>query len=367
MRFFATCAAGTERALADELREIGLERLRVDRAGVSFTGKWEHAFRVCFESRIAVRVLRPVAEFECRDEKELYDGVRSVDWSEHLHAGLTLAVTAVSRESRLSHTMFVAQRTKDAIVDQLRDRSGARPSVDRRDPDLAVFARIVRDRATIALDLAGESLHRRGFREPGDRAPLKETLAAAILRLGGWDRKRPLIDPMCGSATIAIEADHWARGVAPGLARSRFGFERWSSYDESRRGRMRLLRERLRAAIRPDGPMIHARDADSQAVERAGRNVNQAGAHVHVAHARIVDLAGTDPPGHVVTNPPYGERLPASERFFEEMETALLRLPSGHRVSVLCAERMPLRLRPRSERHAVYNGALRCELVSFDL
>jgi putative N6-adenine-specific DNA methylase len=367
VRFFATTAAGTERALADELRELGILRLRPDRAGVSFSGKWEHAFRVCLESRIAVRVLHPVAEFECRDGQELYDGVRAVDWSEHLHESLTLAVTSVSRDSALSHTMFVSQRTKDAIVDQLRDRTGARPSVDRRDPDLAVFVRIVRDRATVALDLAGESLHRRGFRGPGERAPLKETLAAAILRLGGWDRRRPLIDPMCGSATIAIEADLWARNVAPGLLRARFGFERWISHDESRRSRMKLLRERLRAAIQPEGPPIHARDADPQAVDRARRTVRAANAHVHVERASIADLRGTDPPGHVVTNPPYGERLPTSDRLFRDIETAFSRLAAGHRVSILCAGKSPLRFPREAERHAVYNGALRCELVSFDL
>lgn len=367
MRFFATSARGTERALAEELDEVGIRRTRLDRAGVGFQGKWEHAYRVCLESRIAMRVLFACGQFECRDERALYEGVRAFEWREHIHPKLTLAVSAVCRDSALSHTMFVAQRTKDAIVDQIRDSEGERPSVDRADPDVSVFVRIVGDRASIWLDLAGESLHRRGFRAPGEAAPLKETLAAAILRISRWDRERPLIDPMCGSGTIAIEADLWARRIAPGLRRRRFGFERWASFEERLRARLELLRERARSAALAEGPRILASDADANAVDRARANAKRAGAHVELRQASIATLRGSDPPGHVVTNPPYGERLHADTRLYAEIEASIARLSPGHRVTLLLAARNLLALPRSAERRRVYNGALECELVSFDV
>ena len=207
MKFFVTAARGTESALTDELREIGLERLRELRGGVQLSGRFEEAWRVCIESRIAVRVLWNISEFPCESAADLYAGVRAVEWEEHVSPDTTLAVSAVGVAPGLDNTMFVAQRTKDAIVDRIRDDMGARPSVDREDPDISVFVRLARGRATVSFDLAGESLHRRGYREPGAVAPLKETLAAALLRLSGWDRESPLVDPMCGSGTLAIEAD----------------------------------------------------------------------------------------------------------------------------------------------------------------
>ncbi|MBM4364561.1 MAG: RNA methyltransferase, partial [Deltaproteobacteria bacterium] len=238
-----TASRGTEGALAEELVELGCRGVRAASAAVEFTGTLVDAARVCLASRIGVRVLAPVADFRCPDGATLYERVRAVDWSELLSPRHTLAVSASCRESALAHEMFVAQRTKDAIVDQLRDRHGERPSVDRADPDLGLAVRVVRDRATVALDVSGTSLHLRGYRVPGAEAPLKETLAAAVVRLSGWDRQTPLVDPMCGSATLAIEADLWARRVAPGLARPRLGLERWASHDDTLRTALARLRE----------------------------------------------------------------------------------------------------------------------------
>ena len=163
----------------------------------------------------------------------------------------TLAVRATCRSSRLTHSQFVAQKTKDAIVDVLRDREGARPSVDRDDPDVGVAVRLARDHATIYLDVGGASLHERGWRARGGTAPLRENLAAAVVRLSGWDRHRPLLDPMCGSGTLAIEAATWARRVAPGLARPRFGFERWASHDDPAKAGMGEQRQQARDAACP--------------------------------------------------------------------------------------------------------------------
>ena len=163
-RFFATAAKGTEPLLRDELSELGLARVRADRGGVHFGGELRDAYRACLWSRIAQRVLEPLAEFECPDEDALYAGVAAIDWQRVLDAERTLAVRAACRSSRLTHTQYIAQRTKDAIVDQLRERLGARPSVDRQSPDVLLFVHLVKDRATVYLDYSGDSLHEHGFR-----------------------------------------------------------------------------------------------------------------------------------------------------------------------------------------------------------
>jgi putative N6-adenine-specific DNA methylase len=243
LRFFATAAKGTEPALRDELRELRLPRVRADRGGVHFEGALEDAARACLWSRVALRVLLEAHTFDAPSGDALYEGVRSIDWTAWLTARTTLAVRATCRSSTLTHSQFVAQRTKDAVVDQLRDRLGARPSVDKEDPDVLLAVHVARDRATLYLDVGGASLHKRGWRARSGEAPLRETLAAAVVRLSGWDRESTLVDPMCGAGTIAIEAAAWAGRVAPGLGRAQFGVERWARHDSP----MRAIMARLRA------------------------------------------------------------------------------------------------------------------------
>jgi len=362
--FFATAAKGTEGALRDELRELRIPGVRADRGGVHFAGDWPDAWRVCLHSRIALRVLAQVSRFPAPDEKALYGGVRSVDWRPFLTPDRTLAVSAVCRDSRLTHTGFLAQKVKDAVVDQMRGRLGARPDVDRKDPDVALFLHLRQDQATLYLDLAGESLHRRGWRTDGGEAPLKETLAAAILRLSGWDRQCPLVDPLCGSGTLPIEADLWARNVAPGLPRARFGFERWACHGEAGRAGMAALREQARQAIRPSGPPVRGSDRDPGAIERARTHARQAGARVDFQVAPLADLRPLSPPGFVVANPPYGARLEADPSLREELEALAERLP-GHTV-VLLLESGDKHLRRRPDRWwALFNGDIPCRLVLY--
>lgn len=367
MKFFVTAPLGVERALADELVELGVGRVRAVVGGVELSGRWEDAFRVCIESRIALRVLYPLADAPCRGERDLYDAARELSWEKYLTARTTMAVSAVGVAPGLDNTMFVAQRTKDAMADRLRALTGSRPSVDRKDPDVAVFVRLARGRVTIALDLVGESLHRRGYREPGSPAPLKETLAAALLRLSGWDRRRPLVDPMCGSGTLPIEADLWARGVAPGLSRERFGFERWASFDASLEKRLALLRRRARERQKGEGPQVSGFDRDAEAVALARRNAERASARVSLARASLDAFRGTDPPGLVITNPPYGERLAADRALYAELGQVLGRLAPGHRVAILLGPDSPLRPPPGAERHRLKNGDLPCVLAVWDV
>jgi len=315
-----------------------------------------------------MRVLELAAEFEAPDEEALYDGVRAVDWQAYLTPRHTLAIRAACRSSHLTHTQYIAQKSKDAIVDQLRDRLGERPSVDTEDPDVSIFVHLVKDRASLYLDLAGEPLHRRGYRVRAGEAPLKETLAAAILRLSGWNREDPLLDPMCGSGTIPIEAALWARDMAPGLMRPRFGFERWASHDGAAARRAHELRESLRARARRDGPAISGSDIDPEAVSLARGFARRAAVDLDIRRADIAALDADRAPRFLVTNPPYGERLPRDGKLLRDMGSAFARL-EGRTIAVLAGSREIAHAIPmRPARSLVlFNGAIECRLLVYEV
>ncbi len=313
MQFFATCAKGTEGALRRELSTLRLHAVRGARGGVSFEGDLEAAMRACLHSRVAMRILLHLSSFPAGDATALYDGVRTVDWVPWLTARTTLAVEASVRDSAITHSGFAALKVKDAVVDALRDALGARPDVEPKDPDVRIVLHLAQDQADLSLDLAGEPLHRRGYRSGATPAPLKETLAAAVLSLGHVDPERPFIDPMCGSGTLAIEHALAARRLAPGLSRP-FGFQRWPSY----RGRLQSawdrMKEEARRAALPSAPApIVARDLFSKALDAARRNASAAGVagDIRFEQGDVRDLQ-PDPGaerGTICTNPPYGERL----------------------------------------------------------
>src|SRR5690606_23144387 len=221
MRFFASCAKGLEYLLADELAALGCRRATAAVAGVNAEGELANAQRAVLWSRLASRVLWPLAEYDCDGDQALYDGARALPWHEHLDAGMTLAVDAHVSGEAITHARFAAQRLKDAVVDALRAHSGARPDVAVEAPDLRLTLMVRKGRAIVSVDLGGGPLHRRGWRIAQGDAPLKETLAAAVLLRGGWPRLYheggALLDPMCGSGTLLIEGALMAADVAPGL------------------------------------------------------------------------------------------------------------------------------------------------------
>jgi 23S rRNA G2445 N2-methylase RlmL len=366
VRFFATAAKGTEPALRDELRELRVPGVRADRGGVHFEGSLASAATACLWSRVAARVLLEVADFEAPDAAALYEGARAIDWAEWLTPQTTLAVRATCRSSRLTHSQFIAQKTKDAIVDGLRDRQGARPSVDRDDPDVGVAVHLARDRATLYLDVGGSSLHERGWRANGGTAPLRENLAAAIVRLSGWDRQKPLLDPMCGAGTLAIEAATWARRIAPGLSRTRFGFERWADHDATAREGMRELRQLAREARLAEGPPVRASDLDERALERTRENARAAGVELVVERRDARSIAPLVPAGTVVTNPPYGERIEADRELFESLGRSLRAL-HGHGVAVLAGTPEIERAMKRAPDRwwILHNGPIECRLLVY--
>lgn len=366
LHFFATAPKGTEGVLRDELNEARFRKVRADRGGVHFEGPIGEGMRACLELRIAARVLCAIAEFDAADGQALYDGVRNVDWSEYIEPRHTLAVRASCKDSMLTHTQFIAQRTKDAIVDQQRARYGTRPNVNTEDADLGVFVHLVRNHVTLYVDLAGEALHRRGYRTRIEEAPLKETLAAAILRLSGWNRAVPLVDPMCGSGTFPIEAALWARSIAPGIFRSRYAFERWVCHDAVRKRLWSDLREKAIGRQRADSPFIAG--SDIGVLDAAKTNAKAAGVTVRFSRGDVRDVEPTEPPGFIVTNPPYGERIDPGPGFYRDMGRAFSRL-SGHTVVILAGTPdipRAIPLHPKKE-HTVFNGPIECRLFTYEI
>lgn len=380
--FFATAAKGLEDLLAGELRELGAERVAIARAGVSFVGPLEVAYRACLWSRVANRVLLPLASFPAETADALYSGVRSVPWADHVSRRGTIAVDCATSQSRLAHSHYAALKTKDAIVDQMRERAGVRPSVDVSCPDVRVNLYLHRDRAVISVDLSGESLHRRAYRAKGVAAPLKETLAAAILLLAEWPQLAragaPLVDPMCGSGTLPIEAALMAADVAPGLRRADFGFMRWPGHQQE--VWQRLLAEAVEREIRDPRklPVIRGADIHVGAVRNALANVERAGLRGRV-HVEKGALADSEPPprrhgtgGLFVVNPPYGERQGAIEDLaplYAEIGDVLRRRFTGWTGYVLTgspqlAKQIGLRA---TRRLILYNGAIECRLLQLPI
>jgi putative N6-adenine-specific DNA methylase len=368
MEFFAPASPGTEELLRDELCELGFAEVRLNRGGIPFTGGWEDGWRACLESRIAQRIQVLMLSARADTADKLYAAVRAIDWLPYLSPRQTLAVSCFCRSPYFSHSGFVALKVKDALVDQVRDACGQRPSVAKDDPDVRVFVFVSGDRLKVYLDLSGEALHRRGYRTATGEAPVRETLAAALLRFSGWDRCSPLADPMCGSGTIVIEAALWAGNVAPGLFRQAFGFERWASFDDSGRDAMRELRGAARAAAHRQTPAIIGGDTDETVLALARANAQAAGTRIQFRHGRIQDFQVSNKVTTIISNPPYDQRLDVSPEGFGEIAAAFSRmhgkcvcLLSGHpdldrRISVAARDRL-----------AVKNGSLDCECLVYDV
>ena len=372
MRFFVTCARGLEYLLADELAALGAEAATAARAGVNVEGGAEVAYRAVLWSRLANRVLWPLASFDCPDEAALYAGVAALDWTQHLASGHTLAVDAVLSGTGLTHARFAAQRVKDAVVDQVREATGERPSVDTDAPDLRLNLALRKGVATLSVDLGGGSLHRRGWRRGQGEAPLKETLAAAVLLRGDWPQRYAaggaLLDPMCGSGTLLIEGAAMAADRAPGLGR--FGDaapSRWRQFDA---GLWQSLLEQARQRDRTAGlePRFFGSDSDAAAVHMAMANAAAAGfADCIHFDRRAIDALATPPAasGLVVANPPYDARLAADAALYRSLGEALRRAVPEWSAALLCGDE-PLAFATglhATRRYTLYNGALPVTLI----
>lgn len=377
LTFFAPCAKGLEYLLVEELQGLGAQQVREALAGVHFSGTLETGYRACLWSRLASRVLLRVAHFEALTEEALYLGVQAIDWSAHLSEHGTLAVDANLHASHLTHARYAAQKVKDAIVDQFRERCGVRPSVEVDRPDVRINLSLRRNIADVFIDLAGEALHRRGWRGPQVEAPLKETLACAVLLRGGWrevDAKGgALVDPMCGSGTLLVEAAWMSADVAPGLGRSYFGLLRWRGHDEARwNALVTEAQERSRAGRAALSPRFFGFDIDPAAVAASRENIARAGLAgvIAVEQGDVAQLAVPEgaAPGLVACNPPYDERLAADPTLYRALGATLKRGFVGWQAAILSGDAelsRALGLRPE-KRYALYNGALACELLRIE-
>ncbi len=376
--FFATAPRGLSDLLAEELTALEATGLRALSGGVHFKGTLGVAYRACLWSRIATAVLLELRTFEAATPDELYAGVRDIDWREHIPPDATLACEFTATLSPLHHGQYAMLRTKDAIVDRLRESRGTRPSIDTADADVRVHVHAQRRHATVSLNLAGESLHLRGYRGRGGPAPLKENLAAGILLRSGWPAIAraggAFLDPMCGSGTLAIEAALIARDIAPGQLRKRFGFEGWSQHDAKLWQRVKAEAQERRAQTPAHGP-IRASDKDADAVRSALESIERAGLS-RVVHVERCDLEHLERVGEgaglICTNPPYGERLGEQrelEPLYEKLGLKLREEFRGWRAAVLTgnpALGRAIGIRARRA-HTLWNGPIECRLLRFDI
>lgn len=372
-QFFVTCAPGLEPVLHGELSALKLAKIERQVGGCYFEGSLRDAMRANLWLRTAVRVLMRVARFRAVTADELYAGAREVDWKRFVAADGSLVVDAHSTHSALDHTLFIAQRVKDAIVDAFREAEGARPTVAKDDADLGVYAHLFRDRCTLLVDTSGDSLHKRGWRRVQGRAPLAETLAAALVLMSEWDRRAPLIDPFCGSGTIAIEAALLARGIAPGSFRERFGFERWREHDAAA---WRELQADARKTARPAPKLtLVGYDRDEKALEGARENARAASVEDNL-HFELGDALELAPRkgwnAWIVSNPPYGERVGSErdiEALYRRFGAVLRERCAAYHVALLCPAGTAVRALalPNASTAPIQNGGIECEVVRAEI
>lgn len=367
----AKTSFGFEDLLAEELRQAGARAIRKGVRAVFYEGDMETMYRANLFSRTALRILKPVAEFPAATGQELYDGIRKTDWGIYITSEDTIAIDAVASKSALSHSLFIAQKAKDGIVDQIRNRTGQRPSVDTRQPGLRLNLHLHEDKATVSLDSSGSSLHRRGYRLQAGEAPLSETLAAGMVMLSGWDKQSPLADLMCGSGTILIEAAMYARNIAPGLIRNEFGFEKWRDFDA---GLWESLKAEARKACLP-GLSFPLKGIDKSGVvlKAATENARAAGVEGDIDFIRMSfeDFEPEQIPSVVITNPPYGGRITDDDLFdlYEKLGDTLKKKYAGTKAWILTANREAanhIGLHP-SRKIPLYNGPLECRFLCYEM
>jgi putative N6-adenine-specific DNA methylase len=370
-RFFAPCPRGLEALLAAELDELGASDIGTVEGGVGFGGTLPLAYAANLHSRIASRMLWEIGSGRYRNEDDVYRGVYALDWQRLFDPGLTIRVNVAAVASPLKSLEFTTLRIKDAACDKFRAQTGSRPSVDTAQPDVRIHAFLDAERFTIYLDTSGEPLFKRGSRQMAGEAPLRENLAAGILTLAGWTPGTPLLDPMCGSGTLLIEAAQIARGIPAGLKR-KFAFEKLRNFDVAEWVRIRGDAE---ARIRNDARTpIFGSDLFGDALKLARENLATAGLAdmVSLKQANVLEISAPAAEGVLVTNPPYGVRLGEQESlaaFYPQLGNALKKKFAGWRVYLFTADlRLPklIGLSP-SKRTPLYNGPLECRLYEFKM
>ena len=367
--YFATAARGTEGLLREELRALNIRPIRGDRGGVHFGGDLTEAFRVCLQSRVAMRVLELRGQATITSSDQLYDFVNQLSFDDVLDPRLTLAVSANVASSHLTHSQFASRRVKDAIVDRQRQLRSSRSAIDPSHPDVHILLHLAKNSASLYVDLSGESLHKRGYRRSSSRAPLKETLASALVQLSGWDRVSPLIDPCCGSGTIVLEAALMAANWAPGLSRKSFGLERHVRIDDALRTTFEHMRDVARQSIvREAAELVQGGDIDISSLSLAKHAAQHLNLRIQFSRRDVLNLQPPQAAGTIVTNPPYGIRLEGGLNLAIRIGRNLCKF-NGYRVVVLSPDpawNTAMGVRPSLE-HTLFNGDIECRAFGWQL
>lgn len=378
---FATTPKAMEMLLATELETLGAKNIKPTLAGVAFEGNLETAYRVCLWSRTANRVLLHLSQFQVTSQQALYNAVKKINWSEHLDVTDSFAVSFTEKNSKvINHSHFGALKVKDAIVDQLREQFGQRPNIDTLRPAIRVNVYLNGETAELSLDLSGESLHKRGFRELNIAAPMKENLAAALLLRAGWTdiaaQQGSLIDPMCGSGTLLLEAAMIAADYAPGLQRDYYGFLGWKQHDKQLWQTLLTEAEQRKTVGLKKIPVIVGFDIDKNNVHSALQHIENAGLQdkIHVERRDIGDAKAAESwqKGLLICNPPYGERLGEYEEtalLYQRFGDALKANFQGWQAALIISDpELGFRLGIRSHKPITFfNGALECKLLRLQI
>jgi putative N6-adenine-specific DNA methylase len=386
LSLFLPCAAGVEDLLADEVRAIGALDVTRERAGVSVSGDWSLAMRLNLWSRLAQRVLVRLSHQPYRSENDLYAVAKAVDWAAWFTPRQSFKIELTAQHSPLKSLNFAALKIKDAVADRFREQGGVRPDVDTRRPDARIFAHLTAETVTLYIDTSGEPLFKRGWREDKGEAPLKETLAAAMIAASGWTGDVPVYDPCCGSGTLVIEAAQVALNIAPGLRRP-FGFERLAPH---RADAWAAIKSEAARAVLERPVAIFGSDIAFRMVDFARRNAERAGVGAALqlrGGDALQRMPPTDVPGLILMNPPYGERIEAAgiagaqrmgrERaqqdeagdFFAQLATHWKKHYAGWTAWVLSPDmKLPTRMRLKETRRVpMWNGPIECRLFRFDM
>ena len=361
---------GFEEMLAKELTNLGAQRVEIGTRVVSFYGDKGFMYKANLALRTAIKILKPIKTFKAINDKALYDGIRTIDWSDYLTEHNTFLVETTMHSENFNNSQFVALKTKDAIVDQFRDVNGKRPSIDKDFPDLQIHVHIDRDTVTVSLDSSGASLHHRGYRTATNIAPINEVLAAGMLILSGWDGTTHFLDPMCGSGTILAEAAMIACNIPANINRKEFGFEKWKDWDAEL---FDAVLESLLKKTREFHYTIKGYDKAPSAVAKAKDNIKNANLqeYITITNDNFFDSKKeTDGPLQMVFNPPYGERLDIDmERFYREIGDTLKQSYPNTNSWFITANLEALKyvgLRP-SRKIKLFNGKLETRFVKYEM
>lgn len=361
---------GLEEILARELSRLGGKDVIPFKRGVSVVGDTGFLYKCNLCLHTALKVLIPITKFTAENEQALYDGIKQIAWEEFISNEDTLMVESVVNSEAFSHSLFVSQKVKDGIVDRFREKTGKRPDVDLIHPAFRLYVHIFKNEVSLHIDSSGEPLYKRGYRADINEAPMKEVLAAGLVKLSGWEKHLLLIDGMCGSGTIAIEAAFWANDIPPGYFRNEFGFMRWRSFDEKLYD---TIFESSINKIKNDAVQIIANELDETTFKKASSNIKHAKVDDVVTpnHQSFFDMKVERGGGVIILNPPYGERMPVDEieKLYKEIGNKLKKDFKGFTAWIITSNPEGVKsigLRP-SRRIHLFNGSLECRYLKFDL